>query len=196
MRLGEKHRAVVVLRLFHDYSTRETARDPRRSRRNRAVATVARHEGTRNAPRAVRSSRSRTTGDTSDDRPPFLALRDRRRDRAARFASRAPAAFAARIRRPRRRAPHAPSASSRCRARSSDSSCAIVPIVAAASLMLAAYNWWGARGTSASSTLDAALNLPQVTLRRRTPSSSLFGRRTRRWTRHDRRNKSHGRCWP
>jgi RNA polymerase sigma-70 factor (ECF subfamily) len=25
-RLGEKHRAVVVLRLFHDYSTRETAR--------------------------------------------------------------------------------------------------------------------------------------------------------------------------
>jgi RNA polymerase sigma-70 factor (ECF subfamily) len=25
MRLGEKHRAVVVLRLFHDYSTRETA---------------------------------------------------------------------------------------------------------------------------------------------------------------------------
>ena len=24
-RLGEKHRAVVVLRLFHDYSTRETA---------------------------------------------------------------------------------------------------------------------------------------------------------------------------
>ena len=36
----------------------------------------------------------------------------------------------------------------------------VVPIAAAASLVLAAYNWWGAR-ENASSPLDAALNLFQ-----------------------------------
>jgi hypothetical protein len=50
----------------------------------------------------------------------------------------------------------------------------IVPLVAAASLMLAAYNWWGARGTSASP-IDAALNLPQITLAVAYSPSSLFG---------------------
>ena len=50
----------------------------------------------------------------------------------------------------------------------------IVPIVAAASLMLATYNWWEARGTSASP-IDAALNLPQITLSAAYSASSLFG---------------------
>lgn len=39
----------------------------------------------------------------------------------------------------------------------------IVPLAAAAALLLAAFNWWGARGT-ATSTFDAALNLPQVSV--------------------------------
>lgn len=50
----------------------------------------------------------------------------------------------------------------------------IVPLVAAASLMLAAYNWWGARGTEVSP-IDAALNLPQITLATAYSASSLFG---------------------
>ena len=50
----------------------------------------------------------------------------------------------------------------------------IVPIVAAASLMLAAYNWWGARETS-SSPIEAVLNLPQVTLASAYSSSVLYG---------------------
>ncbi len=49
----------------------------------------------------------------------------------------------------------------------------IVPLAAAAALLLAAFNWWGARGT-ASSTLDAALNLPQVSVAAAYASSSLF----------------------
>ena len=39
----------------------------------------------------------------------------------------------------------------------------IVPLVAAASLLLASFNWWSARATQAS-IVDAALNLPQVNL--------------------------------
>ena len=50
----------------------------------------------------------------------------------------------------------------------------IVPIAAAASLMLAAYNWWGARETS-SSPIEAVLNLPQVTLASAYSSSVLYG---------------------
>ena len=50
----------------------------------------------------------------------------------------------------------------------------VLPLVAAASLVLAAYNWWGARGSS-SSTLDAALNLPRVTLSAAYEPSSLYG---------------------
>lgn len=50
----------------------------------------------------------------------------------------------------------------------------LVPLVAAASLMLAAYNWWGARTTS-SSAIDAALNLPQVTLGSAYSPSVLYG---------------------
>jgi hypothetical protein len=50
----------------------------------------------------------------------------------------------------------------------------VVPFVAAASLILAAYNWWGARGTS-SSAIDAALNLPRVTLSAAYTPSSLYG---------------------
>ena len=53
----------------------------------------------------------------------------------------------------------------------------IVPLAAAASLMLAAYNWWGARN-SASSTLDAALNLPSVSLAAAYSTSTLFGATT------------------
>ena len=49
----------------------------------------------------------------------------------------------------------------------------VVPLAAAATLILAAYNWWGARDTS-SSVLDAALNLPQVSVASAYSSSSLF----------------------
>lgn len=49
----------------------------------------------------------------------------------------------------------------------------IVPLVAAASLLLAAYNWWGARDTT-SSALDAALNLPSVSVPSAYASASLF----------------------
>jgi hypothetical protein len=48
----------------------------------------------------------------------------------------------------------------------------VVPLVAAASLMLAAYNWWGGR-ESASSTLEAALNLPRVSLSSAYSTSTL-----------------------
>ena len=50
----------------------------------------------------------------------------------------------------------------------------IVPLAAAASLMLAAYNWWGTR-EMASSIVDAALNLPQVTLASAYSPSLLYG---------------------
>jgi len=50
----------------------------------------------------------------------------------------------------------------------------IVPIAAAASLMLAAYNWWGAHET-ASSPIEAVLNLPQVTLASAYAPSVLYG---------------------
>ncbi|MGH7620279.1 MAG: hypothetical protein ACREPM_23935 [Gemmatimonadaceae bacterium] len=49
----------------------------------------------------------------------------------------------------------------------------IVPLAAAAALLLAAYNWWGARGMT-SSALDAALNLPQATIASAYAESSLF----------------------
>ena len=49
----------------------------------------------------------------------------------------------------------------------------IVPLAAAAALILAGYNVWGARGTAAS-TIDAALNLPQVTIASAYASSSLY----------------------
>ena len=48
----------------------------------------------------------------------------------------------------------------------------VVPIVAAASLMLAAYNWWGGRD-SASSPLEAALNLPRISLSSAYSTSTL-----------------------
>lgn len=50
----------------------------------------------------------------------------------------------------------------------------IVPLAAAATLALAAFNWWGARDTT-SSPIDAALNLPQVSLATAYSSSSLYG---------------------
>jgi hypothetical protein len=49
----------------------------------------------------------------------------------------------------------------------------IVPLAAAAALLLAAFNWWGARETS-KSTFDAALNLPQVSIAAAYASSTLF----------------------
>lgn len=49
----------------------------------------------------------------------------------------------------------------------------VVPLLAAASLVLAVYNWWGAHA-SAGSAIDAALNLPRVTIASAyTPSSLL-----------------------
>jgi hypothetical protein len=48
----------------------------------------------------------------------------------------------------------------------------VVPIAAAASLMLAAYNWWGGRD-SASSPLEAALNLPRISLSSAYSTSTL-----------------------
>ena len=49
----------------------------------------------------------------------------------------------------------------------------IVPIVAAASLVLAAYNWWGSRDSGVS-TIDAALNLPRVSLSSAYSTSTLI----------------------
>jgi hypothetical protein len=49
----------------------------------------------------------------------------------------------------------------------------VLPLVAAASLVLAAYNWWSARGSSTSA-LDAALNLPRVTVSAAYEPSSLY----------------------
>lgn len=49
----------------------------------------------------------------------------------------------------------------------------IVPIVAAASLMLGAYNWWSTRGSSASA-LDAVLRLPHVTIAEAYSSDALY----------------------
>ncbi len=48
----------------------------------------------------------------------------------------------------------------------------VVPIAAAASLMLAAYNWWGGRD-SAASPLDAMLNLPGLSLSSAYSTSTL-----------------------
>lgn len=50
----------------------------------------------------------------------------------------------------------------------------VIPILAAASLMLAAYNWWGGRASSAS-TIDAVLRLPQATVASAYSSDALFG---------------------
>jgi hypothetical protein len=50
----------------------------------------------------------------------------------------------------------------------------IVPLAAAVTLLLAGYNWWGGRGTSATP-LDAALNLPRVTLASAFAPAQLFG---------------------
>jgi hypothetical protein len=50
----------------------------------------------------------------------------------------------------------------------------IVPLAAAATLLLAGYNWWGGR-TSSASTLDAALNLPRVTVAAAYSPTQLFG---------------------
>ena len=50
----------------------------------------------------------------------------------------------------------------------------VLPFVAAASLVLAAYNWWSARGSSLSP-FDAALNLPRVTLSAAYDPSALYG---------------------
>jgi hypothetical protein len=49
----------------------------------------------------------------------------------------------------------------------------VVPLLAAASLLLAAYNWWGARAT-AGSAIDAALNLPRVSIATAYTASSLL----------------------
>ena len=52
-RLNEKHRAVVVLRLFHEYSTRETAQTLGIPEGTVLSRLLARHERTRDAIRAV-----------------------------------------------------------------------------------------------------------------------------------------------
>ena len=50
----------------------------------------------------------------------------------------------------------------------------IVPLAAAATILLAAFNWWGGRSNS-SSVIDAALNLPQVTLSTAYSPTALYG---------------------
>jgi hypothetical protein len=50
----------------------------------------------------------------------------------------------------------------------------IVPLAAAAAILLATYNWWGGHA-AASSAIDAALNLPQVTLSSAYSSTALYG---------------------
>jgi hypothetical protein len=49
----------------------------------------------------------------------------------------------------------------------------IVPILAAASLVMGAYNWWSARETS-SSVISAVLRLPEVTLANAYTTDALF----------------------
>lgn len=49
----------------------------------------------------------------------------------------------------------------------------IVPLLAAASMLLAAYNWWGARD-STDSAIDAALNLPGVSIASAYSASTLL----------------------
>jgi hypothetical protein len=49
----------------------------------------------------------------------------------------------------------------------------IVPLAAAASLLLASMNWWSSRSTHAS-VIDAALNLPQVNLATAYASSTYY----------------------
>ena len=51
----------------------------------------------------------------------------------------------------------------------------IVPIIAAASLVLGAYNWWSARSSSASA-LDALLRLPHVTIAEAYSSDALYAK--------------------
>ena len=50
----------------------------------------------------------------------------------------------------------------------------IVPILAAASLILGVYSWWGGRST-ADSVLDATLHLPQVSIASVYEPDLLFG---------------------
>lgn len=50
----------------------------------------------------------------------------------------------------------------------------VVPILAAASLILAVYSWWGGRAT-ADSLLDATLHLPQVSIATAYQSEFLYG---------------------
>jgi hypothetical protein len=49
----------------------------------------------------------------------------------------------------------------------------VVPLLAAASMLLAVYNWWGARNT-ADSAIDAALNLPRVSISSAYSASTLL----------------------
>jgi hypothetical protein len=50
----------------------------------------------------------------------------------------------------------------------------IIPILAAASLVLGAYNWWSSRST-ATSVVEAMLALPQVTVANAYTSDALYG---------------------
>jgi len=50
----------------------------------------------------------------------------------------------------------------------------IVPLAAAATILLATYNWWGGRDSSRSA-IEAALNLPQVTLSSAYSAAALYG---------------------
>jgi hypothetical protein len=50
----------------------------------------------------------------------------------------------------------------------------IVPILAAASMLLGVYSWWNGRGT-ADSLLDATLHLPQVSIATAYTADRLFG---------------------
>jgi hypothetical protein len=50
----------------------------------------------------------------------------------------------------------------------------VVPLLAAASLMLALYGWWGGRSTS-DSLIDATLRLPQVSIATAYEPEFLYG---------------------
>jgi hypothetical protein len=50
----------------------------------------------------------------------------------------------------------------------------IVPILAAASILLGVYSWWGGRATS-SSVIDATLRLPQVSIASAYTPEALYG---------------------
>ena len=161
-----KHRAVVVLVVSRLLNPRDR-RKSRCARRHRVVSLIAGDERAAGATRAVCPQRRCTPGEDPMTHPEFDE------STAARVRAAAPERFddgftdrvLARIRAPRETS--LGTALERQFLR-------IVPLAAAATLLLAAYNLWGAREASVPP-LDAALNLPQVTLSSAYSATSLYG---------------------